>query len=234
MLTHHNLLSNLESLRQVFRVMREDCILGLLPFSNSVGFASTMLLPALAGARVAFGAELLGKPGLSEFCRTNQVTLIPANPAIVAAITDTLEAADLTHLRHVAVGGGELDDQLRVRFRGKFGIEPLQGYGYPECAPLVALNVPDYKEGSEHQLGTRANTVGQPIPGISVRIVDPASGERVTAGNQGMLLVSGPNIMKGYIEGPEATSRVMRGEWFVTGDRASIDHDGFLTIAHAG
>lgn len=231
MLTHHNLLSNLESLRQVFRVTRDDCILGLLPFSNAIGLASMMLLPALAGARVAFGAELLGKPALGEFCRSNRITLIPANPAILASAIDTVEAADLAHLRHVAIGAGHLDDQLRAKFRSKFGIEPLQGYGYPECAPLVALNVPDFRDGDEHQPGTRAGTVGQPVPGISVRIVDPSSGERLAAGIEGMLLVGGPNIMKGYIDGPEATSRVMRGTWFVTGDRASIDHDGFLTIA---
>jgi acyl-CoA synthetase (AMP-forming)/AMP-acid ligase II len=64
-----------------------------------------------------------------------------------------------------------------------------------------------------------------------VRIVDSDSGEQVAAGIEGMLLVSGPNIMKGYVEGPEATSKVMQGAWFVTGDRAKIDHDGFLTIA---
>ncbi len=234
MLTHHNLLSNLESLRQVFRVTREDCILGLLPFSNSMGFASTMLLPSLAGARVAFGADLLGKPALGEFCRSNHITLIPANPEILTSILDTVEAADLSRLRHVAVGGAELDEQLRAKFRGKFGVEALQGYGYPECAPLVALNVPDYHEGDEHQPGTRAGTVGQPVPGISIRIVDPSSGEQVAAGTEGMLLVSGPNIMKGYIDGPEATMRVMRGAWFITGDRARIDRDGFLTIAPTG
>ena len=231
MLTHHNLLSNLESLRQIFRVTREDCILGLIPFSNSMSFASTLLLPALAGARVAFGAELLGKPGLGTFCRANQITLIPASPAMLAAILGEVDAADLSHLRQVAIGGGELEDEMRGRFRDKFGIEPLQGYGCPECAPLVSLNVPDYDAGDEHQSGTRPGSTGHPVPGVSVRIVDPTTGAPVAPGVEGMLLVSGPNVMKGYVEGPENTSRVMSDGWYITGDRARVDGDGFLTIA---
>jgi len=230
-LTHHNLLSNLESLRQIFRVTREDCILGLVPFSNSMSFGSTLLLPALSGARVAFGAELIGKPTLGVFCRANQISLIPASPATIASILDMVEAADLSHLRQVAVGGGELKDELRTRFLEKFGIEPLQGYGYPECAPLISLNVPDYDKGIIHQPGTRRGTVGHPVPGVSVRIVDPSTDEIVAPGVEGMLLVSGPNVMKGYVEGPEVTSRVLKDGWYVTGDRARVDSDGFLTIA---
>jgi acyl-[acyl-carrier-protein]-phospholipid O-acyltransferase/long-chain-fatty-acid--[acyl-carrier-protein] ligase len=232
MLTHHNLLSNLESLRQIFRVTREDCILGLIPFSNAMSFSSTLLVPALAGARVAFGAELLGQAALGAFCRANHVSVIPASPSMLASIIDTVAKADLPDLRQVAVGGGELDDELRARFVDKFGIEPLQGYGCPECAPIISLNVPDYNEGVERQPGTRRGTVGQPVPGVSIRIVDAVTGAPVAAGIPGMLLVRGPNVMKGYVEGADLTRQVMRDGWYITGDRATVDHDGFLTLAH--
>ena len=232
MLTHHNLLSNLESLRQVFRVSHEDCILGLIPFSNSMAFASTLVLPALSGMRVAYGGPLLGTPQLATFCRNNRITLLPVSPAILASVLDTVDVGDLPHLAHVAVGGGEIDDDLRARFTQKFGVEPLQGYGFPECAPLISLNVPDFKDPDNFQPGTRRGTVGHPVPGVSVRVVDPASGAILEPGVEGMLLVSGPNLMKGYLEGPELTSQVIRDGWFHTGDRASIDSDGFLTIGH--
>ncbi len=230
MLTHHNLLSNLESLRQIFRVTREDCILGLIPFSNSMSFSSTLLVPALAGAKVAFGAQLLDGSGLGAFCRANRVSVIPASPAILASIVDKVERADLPNLRHVAVGGGELDDELRARFLDKFGIEPLQGYGCPECAPIIALNIPDYTGPSEPQPGVRLGTAGQPVPGVSIRIVDPSTGAPVARGAEGMLLVSGPNVMKGYVEGADLTNQVMHDGWYNTGDRARVDGDGFLTI----
>jgi acyl-[acyl-carrier-protein]-phospholipid O-acyltransferase / long-chain-fatty-acid--[acyl-carrier-protein] ligase len=231
MLTHHNLQSNLESLRQIFRVTRDDCILGLIPFSNAMSFAGTLLLPALSGARVAFGGDLLGKPELGAFCRAHRVTLIPASPAMLESIIANVEAADLSHLRHVAVGGGELTDDLRARFLDKFGIEPLEGYGCPECSPIISLNIPDYGEGRDRQPGTRRGTAGHPVPGVSVRIVDPDSGLAVARGVEGMLLVSGPNLMKGYVEGPDLTRTVMNDGWYITGDRAHIDADGFLTIA---
>ena len=234
MLTHHNLLSNLESLRQIFHVTREDCLLGLIPFSNAMSFAGTLLLPALTGARVVFGAELLGTAKLGGFCRANRITLIPASPSMLASIVDGVdgvEAADLSHLRHVAVGGGELDDTVREKFLAKFGIEPLEGYGCPECAPIISLNVPDYGKGAHRQPGMRRGSAGHPVPGVSVRIVDPSTGAPVAHGVEGMLLVNGPNLMRGYVEGPELTSKVMNDGWYVTGDRAHVDGDGFLTIA---
>lgn len=189
-------------------------------------------MPALAGARVAFGAELLGQAALGAFCRANHVSVIPASPSMLASIIDTVAKADLPDLRQVAVGGGELDDELRARFVDKFGIEPLQGYGCPECAPIISLNVPDYNEGVERQPGTRRGTVGQPVPGVSIRIVDAVTGAPVAAGIPGMLLVRGPNVMKGYVEGADLTRQVMRDGWYITGDRATVDHDGFLTLAH--
>jgi len=186
----------------------------------------------LAGARVAYGAELLGKPALGAFCRVNRITLIPASPEMLKTIFDGLEPTDLPELRHVAVGGGDLDDELRAKFYDKFGIEPLQGYGCPECAPIISLNVPGYSQGAERQPGSRRGTAGQPVPGVSVRIVDPSTGAPVAQGVEGMLLVSGPNLMKGYVEGADLTSEVIRDGWYITGDRARLDRDGFLTIAH--
>ncbi len=232
MLTHHNLLSNLESLRQVFRVSHEDCILGLIPFSNSMAFASTLVLPALSGMRVAYGGPLLGTPQLATFCRSNRITLLPASPAILASVLDMVEAADLPQLAHVAVGGGEIDDDLRAKFTQKFGVEPLQGYGFPECAPLISLNVADFNDSNNFQPGTRRGTVGHPVPGVSVRVVDPGSGAILGPGVEGMLMVSGPNLMQGYLDEPELTAQVIRDGWYRTGDRASIDGDGFLTIGH--
>jgi long-subunit acyl-CoA synthetase (AMP-forming) len=111
---------------------------------------------------------------------------------MLASMIDSVEAADLSDLRHVAVGGGEL------------------------CAWVA---------------GMRRGTAGHPVPGVSVRIVDPSTGSPVAQGVEGLLLVSGPNLMKGYVEGAELTHEVLHDRWYVTGDRASVDGDGFLTIA---
>jgi acyl-[acyl-carrier-protein]-phospholipid O-acyltransferase / long-chain-fatty-acid--[acyl-carrier-protein] ligase len=119
---------------------------------------------------------------------------------------------------------------LRQQFEDKFAIEPLEGYGCPECAPIISLNVPDYVKGEHHQVGMRRGTAGQPMPGISVKIVDPANFKQLATGDEGLLLVRGPNVMQGYVNGPELTHRVMIDGWYNTGDLASLDVDGFLTI----
>jgi acyl-[acyl-carrier-protein]-phospholipid O-acyltransferase/long-chain-fatty-acid--[acyl-carrier-protein] ligase len=231
MLTHHNLLSNLESLRQVFHVTRRDCILGMAAFANSMSFTATLLLPALTGARVAYGAELLGTDRLGPFCRENGITLIPASPNLLTYLLNEVEADDLGALRYVAVGGAQLDQRVSERFSAKFGIEPLEGYGCPECAPIISLNIPDYGAGAQHQPGHRPGTAGHPLPGISIQITDPATGEEVAPGTEGILLVRGPNVMKGYLDGLSSSSTGLVGGWYRTGERASVDRDGFLRIA---
>jgi acyl-[acyl-carrier-protein]-phospholipid O-acyltransferase/long-chain-fatty-acid--[acyl-carrier-protein] ligase len=153
MLTHHNLFSNLESLRQVFHVTRRDCVLGMATFANSMSFTATLLLPALTGARVAYGAELLGTDRLGPFCCEKGITLIPASPNLLTYLLDEVKADDLSTLRCVAVGGAQLDQRVSERFSAKFGIEPLEGYGCPECAPIISLNIPDYGAGAHHQPG---------------------------------------------------------------------------------
>jgi acyl-[acyl-carrier-protein]-phospholipid O-acyltransferase/long-chain-fatty-acid--[acyl-carrier-protein] ligase len=133
-------------------------------------------------------------------------------------------------LRFVAVGGEELRDDVAAAFRERFAIEPLEGYGKPECAPIVSLNVPDAGRGRESQRGRGLGTTGHPLPGISVRVVDPATGDALPPGREGVLWVRGAIVMQGYANRPTETRDVLRDGWYVTGDRASVDDDGFLTV----
>jgi acyl-[acyl-carrier-protein]-phospholipid O-acyltransferase/long-chain-fatty-acid--[acyl-carrier-protein] ligase len=79
-------------------------------------------------------------------------------------------------------------------------------------------------------VGARTGSTGHPLPGIAVRIVDPETGAAQPLGEEGMLLVRGPNVASGYVGEPEASARAFRDGWFVTGDRAELDDDGFLTV----
>jgi acyl-[acyl-carrier-protein]-phospholipid O-acyltransferase/long-chain-fatty-acid--[acyl-carrier-protein] ligase len=101
-------------------------------------------------------------------------------------------------------------------------------------APVIAVNIPDYVEGRRRQAGTTAGTVGHPIPGVSVRIVDPGTGEPAAIGQSGLLLAKGPNRMLNYFNDPEATAAVLRDGWFATGDTAALDENGFLRILARG
>ncbi len=229
MLSHHNLLSNLDALRQVLDVTADDAILGLLPFSNAMSFATSLWLPAIAGACAVFGSDLRGD-SLGKLAGAHRITLMALNPALLSLVAERVERRQLAGLRFVAVGGENLPKPLREAFGAKFGIEPLEGYGRPECAPIVALNVPDAQHGREAQAGGRPGTTGHPLPGISVRIVDPSTGQVLPPGSDGVLWVRGPNVMKGYAKRPADTEAVLREGWYVTGDRARLDDDGFLTV----
>jgi acyl-[acyl-carrier-protein]-phospholipid O-acyltransferase/long-chain-fatty-acid--[acyl-carrier-protein] ligase len=137
---------------------------------------------------------------------------------------------DFGSLQFVVVGAEKLPERLSVAFEDTFGLKPLEGYGCTECSPVVAVNTHDFRAPGFRQVGSKRGRIGHPLPGVSVRIVDPETGERLPVGTPGLLLVRGPNVMKGYLGKPEKTAEVLRDGWYVTGDIAAEDEDGFLTI----
>jgi acyl-[acyl-carrier-protein]-phospholipid O-acyltransferase/long-chain-fatty-acid--[acyl-carrier-protein] ligase len=133
-------------------------------------------------------------------------------------------------LRYAIVGAEKLRPALAQAFRDKYGIDLLEGYGCTEMGPVVAVNTPDVIHGAVHQIGHKPGTVGHPIPGVSARIVHPETEEPLPYGTAGLLLVHGPSRMLGYLGQPEKTAEVLRHGWYVTGDIAAIDEDGFIRI----
>jgi len=94
----------------------------------------------------------------------------------------------------------------------------------------VAVNTYDFRAAYFRQIGAKRGTIGHPLPGIGVRIIDPESGETLPIDKPGLLLVQGPNVMVGYLNRPEKTAEVLREGWYNTGDIAALDEDGFLRI----
>ena len=106
----------------------------------------------------------------------------------------------------------------------------MEGYGATELSPAVAFNVPDVEIDGVLQTGVREGSVGHPIPGVAVKIVDPDTGVTLPAGVQGLIEVKGPNVMLGYLGRPEQTAKAVSGGWYHTGDLGFLDEKGFLTI----
>ena len=127
-------------------------------------------------------------------------------------------------------GAEKLPDRISIAFEDHFGIRPLEGYGCTECSPVVTVNTIDFRAASFRQVGAKRGSIGHPLPGITVKIVDPDT-QRVLGINQpGLLLVRGPNVMQGYLNRPDKTAEVLRDGWYNTGDIATVDEDGFLRI----
>jgi acyl-[acyl-carrier-protein]-phospholipid O-acyltransferase / long-chain-fatty-acid--[acyl-carrier-protein] ligase len=230
MLTHRNILSNVDSIRQVYDLSSADVLIGVLPFFHSFGFTGTVWLPAVSGFGVVFHANPMDAKTIGDLAEQHRATMIISTPTFCASYIRKCEPEQFKHLRYAIVGAEKLREPVAAGFKAKFGLDLLEGYGCTEMSPVVAANVPDVEDAHERQRGTSVGTVGHPLPGVAVKVVDPNTGEGPLFGREGLLLVKGPNRMLGYLGEPEKTSEAFRDGWYVTGDIAVVDDAGFVKI----
>jgi acyl-[acyl-carrier-protein]-phospholipid O-acyltransferase/long-chain-fatty-acid--[acyl-carrier-protein] ligase len=229
-LSHFNLASNVEQVEQVFHIDEKDRIMGILPFFHSFGFLGTICLPPLAGIGVIFHPSPLDANAICALVAKYSVTLLLSTPTFLNTYTRRCPAESFGSLRVVVTGAEKLPERIAQAFEDHFGIRPLEGYGCTECSPVVAVNTYDFRAAYFRQVGAKRGTIGHPLPGIGVHIIDPDSGETLPVDKPGLLLVRGPNIMVGYLNQPEKTAEVLKDGWYNTGDIATVDEDGFLRI----
>ncbi len=231
MLTHYNVSKNIEAAMQVFPHKKGDCLVGMLPFFHSFGYTATLWL-ALTSAhfRVFFHPNPLESRAIGELIQKYKGTIMFSTSTFLHGFIRRCTPEQMASLRFVITGAEKLAPRVRDAFKEKFGIEPLEGYGTTECSPIVSLNLPDVRAPGFYLKGTKRGSIGLPLPGISVRIVDPDTREILQNGRAGVLMVKGPNVMRGYLGRPEKTNQVLQDGWYETGDISTIDEDGFITI----
>ncbi len=230
MLTHYNLLSNIRQVTQIFMLDGQDKVLGILPFFHSFGFMATLWMPVVHGIGVVFHPNPLDAKSISELVSKYRVTFLVATPTFLQAYMKRCSPEHFGSLQYVLVGAEKLPERVALAFEDLFGVRPLEGYGCTECSPVVAVNGRDFRAPGFRQVAARRGTIGHPLPGISVRIVDPETQQVLPPGQPGMLLVKGPNVMQGYLGRPDKTAEVLKDGWYTTGDIANMEEDGFLTI----
>ncbi|MBP9854590.1 MAG: MFS transporter [Candidatus Omnitrophica bacterium] len=230
MLTHGNITSNLEGLYQVFNIKNNDVMLGVLPFFHSFGFTGTLWFPLISGIGVVYHGNPLDAKVIGKLANEHKTTILMATPTFLSTYLRRCEPEQFKSLRMVTVGAEKLKDNLANEFTAKFGIEPMEGYGCTELSPVVSINLPDNELEENLQKAHKRGTIGLPLPGIAVKIVDQATLQPVGPSQNGVLLIKGPNVMKGYLNQPDKTNEVIKDGWYTTGDIAQIDNDGFITI----
>jgi acyl-[acyl-carrier-protein]-phospholipid O-acyltransferase / long-chain-fatty-acid--[acyl-carrier-protein] ligase len=230
MLSHYNIASNIRQIDQVFGLTKDDKILGILPFFHSFGFNATWALPSTLGIGVVYNPTPLDSKNIGRLVREYGVTLLMCTPTFLQIYLRGCAADDFGGLKFVMTGAEKLQPRLAQAFEAKFGILPMEGYGSTECGPVQALNTRDYRAAGYFQAGAKRGKIGHPLPGISIRIVDPNTWEPLPVGQAGLLLVRGPNLMQGYLGMPEKTAAAMHDGWYITGDIAAVDENGFLEI----
>jgi acyl-[acyl-carrier-protein]-phospholipid O-acyltransferase/long-chain-fatty-acid--[acyl-carrier-protein] ligase len=229
MLTHSNIDANVEAVTQVMRATSRDCLLGILPFFHSFGYM-TFWFAAKKGLAMPTHANPLEGPAIGDLVQRYRVSILLATPTFLQIYMRGCTPAQFGSLRLVLTGAERLPERLALAFEDRFGIRALEGYGATECSPVIAVSVPDFRAPGFFQPGSRRGFVGQPLPGVSVKIVEVEGSKPVPVNTPGMLLVSGPNVMKGYLGKDELTRSVFVDGWYATGDVAVVNEEGFLKI----
>jgi acyl-[acyl-carrier-protein]-phospholipid O-acyltransferase/long-chain-fatty-acid--[acyl-carrier-protein] ligase len=229
LLSHRNVLSNVAAIDQIVQLRSDDVILGILPFFHSFGFTVTLWTVLALDVQGVYHFTPLDARQVGKLCKEHHGTVLLGTPTFLRSYIKRCERDELSSLEVVVVGAEKMPLELAAAFEEKFGVRPVEGYGTTELSPLVSVNVPPARSRST-QVDLKEGSVGRPVPGVSAKIVDPESFAPLPTGESGMLLIKGPNVMQGYLHQPEKTAAVIRDGWYVTGDIAQIDKDGFITI----
>ena len=224
MLTHGNLAANLrQNMATSGKVVRPDDIgLCVLPLFHIMGLNSILNLSLYAGATLVL-QERFDPMTVFETIADEQISVLVGPPTMWAALSQVdLVAGDALKTIRIAVSGAAtLPNRVVEEVAGRFGVRILEGYGLTEAAPGVTRATDD---------DTPIGSIGRPMAGMEVRIVD-AAGDDVYIGDEGEILVRGDNVFVGYLDDPEATARAMDPQgWLHTGDIAVVDDDGFVYI----
>lgn len=249
MISHNNLCSNLMAVIKVIKIDASDSFLSILPLHHTYECTCGFLAPLYCGCSIAFneGLKHIGK-NLKEYSPT-LVLVVPlmlegmykkiwdgvAKKGKLKLVKTMLKISNFLmnlgidlrrklfgsilesfggKLRLAVSGAAALEPSVARGLRD-FGLHAIQGYGLTECSPIVTANrIDNYKDHS----------IGLPIPGVEVKLAN------IDEDGIGELIVRGDNVMLGYFNNPEATSKVIKDGWFYTGDLGTVDEDGFYTI----
>jgi len=223
-LTHANIIADQRAAVPPQKLTRADSVLGFLPMFHSFGLTIASLFPILAGAKVVHHPDPTDANALARKAAGYKPTILITTPTFLGFILSRCKPGDLDSLRILVVGAERCPDEMFDRVAH---LAPratvLEGYGVTECGPCVSVNPVD---------ATKRGTIGKPLPGVEVCVIDLETDQILPADSRGMLLVSAPTVFPGYLgDGVESPFRELNGKrWYVTGDLAALDPDGYIVF----
>lgn len=231
-LSHKNVLANVCQFGSRINLDHHDKVLGCLPLFHSFGSTVTLWYPCIEGINLVTYPSPLESKRLAELVEMHQVNMLLATPTFLRGYMRRVKPEQLRSLNYVVTGAEKLPLSLAKSFEEKFNIRPMEGYGLTETSPATNLNlstpVPD---GRKPVIGAnRSGSVGKFLPGMAVKITNPATGAPSPINVQGTIWLRGANIFTGYLNNKQKTDEVIKDGWFNTGDIGRIDDDGFLYI----
>jgi acyl-[acyl-carrier-protein]-phospholipid O-acyltransferase/long-chain-fatty-acid--[acyl-carrier-protein] ligase len=229
-LTVENVGSNLRAIDELVHLSPADVALGVLPFFHSYGYTTTLWTPLVLEPACVYHTNPLDAQAVGKLAREHHATILMATPTFLRCYIRRTPAEDFSTLEVVFAAAEKLPRDVSDAFERRFGVRPSEAYGATELSPLVAANVPPSRHVPGRPVDAREGTVGRPIPGCRARVTSREDGRELPIGEEGMLWITGPNVMHGYLDRADLTAEVVHDGWYRTGDIARIDSDGFITI----
>jgi acyl-[acyl-carrier-protein]-phospholipid O-acyltransferase/long-chain-fatty-acid--[acyl-carrier-protein] ligase len=233
-LSHRNILGNCAQIDATGLLPASEKVMANLPIFHSFGFTVTLWYPLLRGCTVVTLASPLDVKKVAEAIKAESATILIGTPTFLRPYMKRVEPEQLASLKYVIAGAEKTPKGFADAWEARFGSLYLEGYGLTETSPVVSINTPSIPKGvnypSDSTEGSRRGSVGRMMPGHAARILNPDTMQDIEVTAAGLLLLKGPNIFSGYLGEPERTAEVMQGDWFITGDLARFDVDGFLFI----
>ena len=237
-LTHRNIVANVRQISDVLNTETDDLVLSNLPLFHAFGLTVTTCLPLIEQVPMVCHPDPTDAVGSAKAIARYRATVLLSTSTFLRLYLRNRKVHPimLEGLRVVVAGAERLSPDVRDGFALKFHKTIYEGYGATETTPVASVNVPDALETDtwKIQIGNRPGTVGMPLPGTSFRIIDPVTLKTLPPGEDGLILIGGVQVMKGYLNDPERTAEAvveLDGQrWYKTGDKGHQDADGFLTI----
>ena len=229
-LSDENVCSNVRAIDQLVHLSPSDVALGVLPFFHSYGYTTTLWTPLVLEPAVVYHTDPRDAQVVGRLAREHHATILMATPTFLRIYIRRTPAEDFSTLEVVFGAAEKLPREVSDAFERKFGMRPCEAYGATELAPLVAANVPLSRHVPGRPADSREGTVGQPIAGCRAKITDREGQQELPLGQDGLLWITGPNVMQGYLDRADLTAEVVKDGWYCTGDIARLDPEGFITI----
>lgn len=236
-LSGDNILGNAEQIANLIDANNQDIFLGSLPLFHAFGIVVNTYLPLIEGIKCVAHPDPTDGLNIAKLVFRHKATIICGTSTFFRLYIRNQKIHPLMFesLRLVVAGAEKLREDVKVEFKKRFGKDILEGFGTTETSPVASVNLPNAM-GSDLslQIGQKAGTVGMAIPGTTIKVVDPITFKELKPNEEGMILISGIQVMKGYLNDIERTSaalKTIKGKtYYITGDKGKLDVDGFLTI----
>ncbi len=237
-LTHKNLLANIKQVSTLLNFQDHDVILNSLPIFHSFGLTVTTLLPLYEGVSMVSAPDPTDAVAIGKLAARYKATIMFGTSTFfrLYARNKKLHPLMFESIRMVVAGAEKLKPEIKSAFKEKFALEIFEGYGATETSPVISVNMPNTLDldSMREITGNKSGSVGQALPGTVVKIVDPATYEELGTGEDGLIIVGGPQVMKGYLDDPAKTNEAivtLQGiRYYKTGDKGHKDEDGFISI----